>query len=187
MERRSRNGLVILSQKCSGGLLIRRWSNASRRRAFFSLANPMRPKTAGRFPPNQSSTGATFNPWRQGITDGGSSGGAASAVASGMVPIAEATDAAGSISSPGVLLRSRWAEADARPADSQSGWRCLAWLRFAFGNTRTVRDTAAYLDAVAGGLPGDPYTPPIPDGSWSELARREPKKLRNRVQRRPAG
>lgn len=44
--------------------------------------------------------GATFNPWRQGITDGGSSGGAASAVASGMVPIAEATDAAGSIRVP---------------------------------------------------------------------------------------
>ncbi len=74
--------------------------------------------------------GATFNPWRQGVTPGGSSGGAAAAVASRMVPVAEATDAAGSIRSPRVLLRSRWAEADARPADSQSGWRCLAWLRF---------------------------------------------------------
>ena len=69
--------------------------------------------------------GATFNPWRRGITPGGSSGGAAAAVASRIVPLAE-----GRIdSSPGVLLRSRWAEADARPADSQSGWRCLAWLR----------------------------------------------------------
>jgi amidase len=122
--------------------------------------------------------GATFNPWRKGITAGGSSGGAASAVASGMVPIAEATDAAGSIRVPasccGVVgLKPTRGRLTASPAGDV--WHGCA---YAFCNTRTVRDTAAYLDAVAGGLPGDPYTPPIPDGSWSELARREPKKLR---------
>ena len=122
--------------------------------------------------------GATFNPWRQGITAGGSSGGAASAVASGMVPIAEATDAAGSIRVPasccGVVgLKPTRGRLTASPAGDV--WHGCA---YAFSNTRTVRDTAAYLDAVAGGLPGDPYTPPIPEGSWSELARREPKKLR---------
>ena len=122
--------------------------------------------------------GATFNPWRKGITAGGSSGGAASAVASGMVPIAEATDAAGSIRVPasccGVVgLKPTRGRLTASPAGDV--WHGCA---YAFCNTRTVRDTAAYLDAVAGGLPGDPYTPPIPEGSWSELARREPKKLR---------
>jgi amidase len=122
--------------------------------------------------------GATFNPWRQGITPGGSSGGAAAAVASRIVPVAEATDAAGSIRVPasccGVVgLKPTRGRLTASPAGDV--WHGCA---FAFGNTRTVRDTAAYLDAVAGGLPGDPYTPPIPDGSWSELARREPKKLR---------
>jgi amidase len=122
--------------------------------------------------------GATFNPWRQGITAGGSSGGAASAVASGMVPIAEATDAAGSIRVPasccGVVgLKPTRGRLTASPAGDV--WHGCA---YAFCNTRTVRDTAAYLDAIAGGLPGDPYTPPIPEGSWSELARREPKKLR---------
>ena len=122
--------------------------------------------------------GATFNPWRQGITPGGSSGGAAAAVASRIVPVAEATDAAGSIRVPasccGVVgLKPTRGRLTASPAGDV--WHGCA---FAFGNTRTVRDTAAYLDAVAGGLPGDPYTPPIPEGSWSELARREPKKLR---------
>ena len=122
--------------------------------------------------------GATFNPWRKGITAGGSSGGAASAIASGMVPIAEATDAAGSICVPasccGVVgLKPTRGRFTASPAGDV--WHGCA---YAFCNTRTVRDTAAYLDAVAGGLPGDPYTPPIPAASWSELARREPKKLR---------
>ena len=122
--------------------------------------------------------GATFNPWRKGITAGGSSGGAASAIASGMVPIAEATDAAGSIRVPasccGVVgLKPTRGRLTASPAGDV--WHGCA---YAFCNTRTVRDTAAYLDAVAGGLPGDPYTPPIPAASWSELARREPKKLR---------
>jgi amidase len=122
--------------------------------------------------------GTTFNPWRKGITAGGSSGGAASAVASGMVPIAEATDAAGSIRVPasccGVVgLKPTRGRLTASPAGDV--WHGCA---YALCNTRTVRDTAAYLDAVAGGLPGDPYTPPIPKGSWFELARREPKKLR---------
>ncbi len=122
--------------------------------------------------------GATLNPWRAGITAGGSSGGAASAVASGMVPIAEATDAAGSIRVPasccGVVgLKPTRGRVTASPAGDV--WHGCA---FALCNTRTVRDTAAYLDVVAGSLPGDPYTPPIPEGSWTELSKRESKKLR---------
>jgi amidase len=122
--------------------------------------------------------GATFNPWRKGLTAGGSSGGAAAAVASHMVPIAEATDAAGSIRVPasccGVVgLKPTRGRLTVSPAGDV--WHGCA---FALCNTRTVRDSAAYLDAVAGGLPGDAYTPPTPDESWSELARREPKKLR---------
>jgi amidase len=44
--------------------------------------------------------------------------------------------------------------------------------------SRTVRDTAAYLDALAGWLPGDPYTPPAPTVPWLELAARAPTRLR---------
>jgi amidase len=122
--------------------------------------------------------GATVNPWRADVTAGGSSGGSCSAVASGMVPIAESSDAAGSIRVPasccGVLglKPSRGRITMAPYADV---WHGGAYF---LANTRTVRDTAAYLDAVAGALPGDPYTPPQPVGSWLELSRRAPTKLR---------
>ena len=106
--------------------------------------------------------GATINPWRKGITAGGSSGGAAAAVASHMVPIAEATDAGRINSCPRVLLRGRWTETNARPAYVSPAGDVWHGCAFALCNTRTVRDSAAYLDAVAGGLPGDAYTPPTP-------------------------
>jgi amidase len=44
--------------------------------------------------------------------------------------------------------------------------------------SRTVRDTAGYLDALAGALPGDPYSPPTPADSWLALAARPPVRLR---------
>ena len=50
--------------------------------------------------------GATFNPWRQGVTPGGSSGGAAAAVASRIVPVAEATDAADRFEFPRLVVES---------------------------------------------------------------------------------
>jgi amidase len=122
--------------------------------------------------------GATHNPWRKGITPGGSSGGAATAVASHIVPIAEATDAAGSIRVPASccgVVGLKPTRGRLTPSPAGDVWHGCA---FAFCNTRTVRDSAAYLDAVAGGLPGDPYTPPTPNEPWSELTKREPKKLK---------
>ena len=47
-----------------------------------------------------------------------------------------------------------------------------------FALTRTVRDTAAFLDATAGTLPGDPYTPPKPDGSWLAALATPPQPLK---------
>jgi amidase len=122
--------------------------------------------------------GPTFNPWREDVTAGGSSGGAAASVASRMVPIAEASDAAGSIRVPasccGVVgLKPSRGRITASP-------RADLWHGSAnfLCNSRTVRDTAAYLDAVAGFLPGDPYTPPKPDQTWARLARQAPARLR---------
>jgi amidase len=122
--------------------------------------------------------GATKNPWREEITAGGSSGGSAAAVASRMVPIAESSDAAGSIRVPasccGVL--------GLKPSRGRVTMSPLAdvWHGGAnfLCNSRTVRDTAAYLDAVGGNLPGDPYTPPIPSESWAALAGKAPGPLR---------
>lgn len=122
--------------------------------------------------------GPTVNPWRADVTAGGSSGGSCAAVASRMVPIGESSDAAGSIRVPasccGVLglKPSRGRVTLAPMADV---WHGGAYF---FANTRTVRDSAAYLDAVAGALPGDPYHPPVPAESWLELSRRAPKRLR---------
>ena len=122
--------------------------------------------------------GATVNPWKSDLTAGGSSGGSCAAVASGMVPIAESSDAAGSIRVPasccGVvgLKPSRGRVTMAPFADV---WHGGAYF---LANTKTIRDTAAYLDAVAGALPGDPYQPPVPDRSWLDLSREAPGKLR---------
>lgn len=122
--------------------------------------------------------GVTKNPWKEGVTAGGSSGGTASAVASRMVPIAEASDGAGSIRVPAsccgiVGLKPSRGRISLAPAGDF--WYGGAYF---FACTRTVRDTAAYLDAMAGYLPGEPYTPPAPEKSWLELAQRAPKKLR---------
>ncbi|WP_292628136.1 amidase [Mesorhizobium sp.] len=113
--------------------------------------------------------GATKNPWKHGITPGGSSGGAAAAIASRMVPIAEASDGAGSIRIPAsccgiVGLKPSRGRVSLAPFGDY--WYGGAYFLCC---SRTVRDTAAYLDAVAGALPGDPYTPPVPGGSWQPL------------------
>jgi amidase len=122
--------------------------------------------------------GPTLNPWREGITAGGSSGGSSAAVAARMVPIGESSDAAGSIRVPasccGVI--------GMKPSRGRITMSPLADLwhggAYFLCNSRTVRDTAAYLDAVAGSLPGDPYIPPTPGESWLALCGRPPEKLR---------
>ena len=122
--------------------------------------------------------GPTHNPWRDDVTPGGSSGGAAAAVAAGLVPLAEASDGAGSIRVPasccGVvgLKPSRGRVTLAPFGDYWYGGAYFLCV------SRTVRDTAAYLDALAGALPGDPYTPPTPGEPWSLLATRAPARLR---------
>jgi len=122
--------------------------------------------------------GATRNPWRDDVTPGGSSGGSAAAVAAGIVPIAEASDGAGSIRVPasccGVigLKPSRGRVTLAPFGDFWYGGAYFLCV------SRTVRDTAAYLDALAGAIPGDPYTPPVPFASWTRLADRAPERLR---------
>ena len=122
--------------------------------------------------------GVTHNPWRADVTAGGSSGGSASAVAARLVPLAEASDGAGSIRVPasncGVVgLKPSRGRVTIAPFGDY--WYGGAYF---FGVSRTVRDTAGYLDAMAGWLPGDPYTPPMPAERWSTLAERTPEQLR---------
>jgi amidase len=106
--------------------------------------------------------GRTANPWSPHITPGGSSGGSAAAVAAGVVPAASGGDGTGSIRVPAaccglVGLKPR----RARTSFAPSG-HLLEGLAVEHALTRTVRDSAALLDAVTGGEPGDPYNAPLP-------------------------
>ncbi|HJZ45906.1 MAG TPA: amidase, partial [Roseiflexaceae bacterium] len=103
-------------------------------------------------------TGATRNPWDPQLSAGGSSGGAAASVAAGIVPIAHASDSAGSIRIPSsacglVGLKPSRGRVSSGPAAAES----LAGMSQEFVLCRTVRDAAAMLDAVARPMPGDPF------------------------------
>jgi amidase len=131
--------------------------------------------------------GPTRNPWRSDLTPGGSSGGAAAAVASRLIPLAEASDGGGSIRVPAsccdlVGLKPSRGRITYGPQTPD------VWLGSVstFCVTRTVRDTAAYLDAVAGTLPGDPYTAPLPETSWLRQSRVPPSRLRVGYTTKPA-
>lgn len=107
--------------------------------------------------------GATKNPWDTTRTPGGSSGGSAAAVASGMVPMAHANDGGGSIRIPAsncglVGLKPTRQRISEGPliGDNLSGLTCELVV------SRSVRDTARILDAVEGPAPGDPYVAPAP-------------------------
>ena len=119
-------------------------------------------------------TGPTLNPWDPQRSPGGSSGGAAAAVAAGIVPAAHGSDGGGSIRIPASLcglvgLKPTRGRVPTGP-DRAEGWAGMAQNHVI---TRSVRDSAAFLDAVVGAEPGDPYHPPAHSGTWTE-ALREP-------------
>ena len=122
-------------------------------------------------------TGATRNPWDTGRTVGGSSGGAAAALAAGLTPIAQGSAGGGSIRIPasccGVFglkpSRGRISNAPFGPGIGLSTTGPLA---------RTVADAAAYLDAVAGYEWGDPWSSAPPDRPFADAAAGEPGRLR---------
>ncbi|MFO0988531.1 MAG: amidase [Alphaproteobacteria bacterium] len=130
--------------------------------------------------------GPARNPWNLNHSPGGSSGGAAAAVAAGMVPVAHATDGGGSIRIPAsncglVGLKTTRARNPAGPLVGE-GW---ASLSVAHVVSRTVRDSAAALDATAGPAEGDPYWCPPPERSFLAEVGRDPGRLRIALQTRP--
>ena len=127
--------------------------------------------------------GPSRNPWDTSRSTGGSSGGSAAAVASGMVSVAHANDGGGSIRIPAsecglVGLKPSRARVSLGPewGDIMGGLVCELAV------TRTVRDTAAVLDAVSGPAPGDPYAAPPPLRSYVDEVGADPGRLRIGVQ-----
>jgi len=123
--------------------------------------------------------GATHNPWDPARSPGGSSGGSAAAVAAGLVPCAHASDGGGSIRIPAsacglVGLKTSRGRTPIGPGAGE----LTGFLSVQFALTRTVRDAAALLDAVAGPAVGDPVVAPAPERSFADAAHTPPAKLR---------
>lgn len=132
--------------------------------------------------------GPTRNPWDTRFATGGSSGGAAAAVASGMVPVAHGNDVGGSIRIPA----SACGLFGLKPTRGRCGWG----PRYGdvFGGmgeehvlARSVRDSAALLDVTSGPAPGDPYSAPSHPGRWRDEVDRPPGHLRIAVTRTTPG
>jgi amidase len=123
--------------------------------------------------------GPTHNPWDVSRSTGGSSGGSAAAVASGMVPVGHANDGGGSIRIPASecglvgLKPSRGRTSQGPDLGDMMGGVVVEHVV-----TRSVRDTAAILDTHHGYMPGDPYTAPPPARPFADEVGAEPGRLR---------
>ena len=121
--------------------------------------------------------GATRNPWNLSMTSGGSSGGSAAAVASGIIPMAHASDGGGSIRVPAsccglVGLKTSQGRISLAPFGDEANFSVH------FAVTRTVRDTAALLDATHGPGVGDRVIAAAPTRPYIQEVGQDPGKLR---------
>ena len=128
--------------------------------------------------------GATRNPWNTALTPGGSSGGAAAALAAGLVPAAHATDGGGSVRIPASCcglfgLKPSRGRVSSAPFGSFEGFSTAGPL------TRTVEDAAHILDVLAGYEPGDPWWAPPPERPFAETVAEAPPRLRIAVTSTP--
>lgn len=123
--------------------------------------------------------GPTRNPWDPERSAGGSSGGAGAAVAAGVVPIAHATDAAGSLRIPAACnglfgMKPTRGRVSMGPDVDET----FSGLAVHGSVSRTVRDSAALLDRMRGPEPGDPYFAQQPSRPYAEEVTRSPGTLR---------
>ena len=127
--------------------------------------------------------GQTKNPWDLERTAGGSSGGASAAVAAGIIPLANASDGGGSIRIPASCcglfgMKPTRGRTPMGPMSGE-GW---AGMSAVHAVSRSVRDSAALLDATAGPDLGAPYAAQPPERPFLEEVSRTPGKLRIAIQ-----
>jgi amidase len=162
--------------------IVLRW----RRAGFVAFAKTNAPEF-GLVPTTEPAAfGPTRNPWNLERTAGGSSGGSGAAVAAGIVPIASASDGGGSIRIPAscnglVGLKPTRGRTPLGPETTEP------WMGNVVDHvvTRSVRDSAAVLDATAGPDPGAPNAPPPPVRPYLEEAGTPPGRLRIAFTRTP--
>jgi amidase/6-aminohexanoate-cyclic-dimer hydrolase len=123
--------------------------------------------------------GATRNPWDTTRTSGGSSGGASACVAAGVIPLAHASDGGGSIRIPagctGLFgMKPSRGRTPMGPATTE-GWNGQSTVHAV---SRSVRDSAALLDATHGREVGSRYVAPEPDSTFLSALERDPKPLK---------
>lgn len=121
--------------------------------------------------------GKCRNPWDTSRTPGGSSGGAAAAVAAGLVPIAHGSDGGGSIRIPASCcglfgLKPTRGRISTAPLGDAYGFSTGGAI------TRSVADTAAFLDVVSGAVPGDAYIAAPPERPFADEVGAPPGRLR---------
>ncbi len=150
-----------------------------RRAGFVLIGRSNAPEFGMNISTEPRAFGATRNPWNLAHSAGGSSGGAAAAVASGMVPAAHATDSGGSIRIPAscnglVGLKPTRGLLPFGPhrGDAAHG------ISHEHAVTRSVRDCAAILDATAGPDVGAPYFTQRPAEPFLDTIARDPGPLR---------
>ena len=153
--------------------LVRRWRQAG----LVFLGKTNTPEFAEDFVCEPTFRGVTLNPWNTAVTTGGSSGGAGAAVASGMVPLAHATDLGGSIRIPAACC----GVFGLKPT---TGLNPIGPYYMEFANgfnsdhvlSRSVRDSAAALDQSAGPVRGSRYhVRPEVDSYLAALDEKPPK------------
>jgi amidase len=181
------------------GLKVAGWPRTSGSRFVCSTVDPMDSELVRRYrasglvllgktnTPEFGITGTTEsahlrpcrNPWNPNHIAGGSSGGAASAVAAGIVPMAHASDGLGSIRIPAACcgLVGLKPTRDRTPHGAGDWEYATGWIHDHVVS-RTVRDSAAMLDATDSPEPDSPYAPPPKSGPYLKELAKSPGRLR---------
>lgn len=167
--------LADIPPASSDAPLAARWRAAG----LCILGRTNTPEFAGEFVTEPTWRGATANPWDLSRSPGGSSGGAAAAVAAGMVPIAHATDSGGSIRVPasacglvGLKPSRGWVPVGPQHDELAGGFNCEHVL------TRSVRDCARMLDLTRGAEAASRYPAAHAERNFETLLDEELPRLR---------